>query len=209
MSAAGPVLARLRQPVVPGWGCLAARFQSLPGLSLRPVGTARFSRVQFSGLFTALCVSMFQLPQPCPGGRALTPPPILPTGGPLPVMALEEVPVAASRQGRAGMDPLIMVVPPGAAGEGGCPHLQPFLRWCLSSQWARIPEKHFSWQSSLLCLPASPMEPQPPLPSPPRRLLRYRSQQLPSPPRGPSKPCRDFIPVWGQLGVGGGGSAPT
>lgn len=55
------------------------------------------------------------------------------------------------------------------------------LRLCLNFRWARIPEKCFSWQSSLLCLPhlcclpASPMEPLSPLPSPSPRSLRYIS----------------------------------
>ena len=89
--------------------------------------------------------------------------------------------------------------PGGGAGSGvsSRPHLSP--RLCLSSPWAQSPEKHCSWQSSLLCLPASPTEPRslPPSPSPPSS--RYRQTPSPLPPA----PDASLTPVWGQCRSGG------
>lgn len=177
-------------------------------MSLCPVRTAHFSRVQLSGLFTALCACLFRFPQPCRGS--------LGSHSPLPCLAHHGPPacdgsgrdawVEASTQGRVGLGHcLIMAARPlgQQEREAGLTSSTLSLRWCLSSHWARILEKHFSWQSSLLCLPASPMELRPPLPSPPRRSLRYRSPAAARPSSGPSKPYHDFIPEWGRLpGVG-------
>lgn len=93
----------------------------LPGLALCPLRPAYFSLVQFSDLFTALCVSKFHFPLPCPPGTApLTPlifahhfPPFAPP--PPPAVLVLEVPAAPSVQGRAGMSPcLIRLRPPGS-----------------------------------------------------------------------------------------------
>lgn len=148
------------------------------GIHLEPGTSPALSSVACFLPFVSLYSSSLCL---APGDCSYHPPSSLPTICPLMVPGLEEVSAAASGEGGAAMH-LHLV----------CLHLlgQPdreavltpsfSLRLCLNSHWARILEKHFSWQSSLLCLPASPMEPQPPRPSPPRHSLRYRPQRLPS-----------------------------
>lgn len=73
----GPRFSCLSQPASPGWGCLPVRSLRLPGLALCPLRPAYFSLVQFSDLFTALCVSKFHFPLPCPPRDCSSHPPRL------------------------------------------------------------------------------------------------------------------------------------